>query len=55
MRSGKIVAVGNPADMITRLNAGSLEDVFYKICVDSELQNQNLRSEHSDTVRYRKL
>jgi len=42
MRSGRILAEGSPQEMTSKFNSGSLEDVFYKICITSELkENEN--------------
>ena len=51
MRSGKILAEGDPKAMIRTLNAGTLEDVFYKLCVDSDHQNNSRLLDHSEDQR----
>ena len=44
MRSGMILAEGSPQEMTLKFNTGSLEDVFYKICISSELKDDETPS-----------
>jgi len=51
MRSGKILAEGDPKAMVRTFQAETLEDVFYTICVSSEHQNSPGFTENSKTER----